>query len=215
MAIRENRSYREMPVMTAAVEEREPLLRSDYYVEGYATTFGDPYLLWDDGENMVFEVVSRNAFDHADMTDVIFLHDHEGKVFARNRMRPGKEPTLVMVTDDHGFRIGADLGLTAEARDEFAAITSGLIWQMSFAFTVEDDNWEQTEDGVIMRTIKSFRKIYDVSSVSRPANPGTVIDAATRSAFDGFIEAQKLEMARAAAIARQKQKIRILTEVNR
>ena len=215
MPIRENRSYREMPVMTAAVEEREPLLRSDYYVEGYATTFGDPYLLWDDGENKVFEVVSRNAFDHADMTDVIFLHDHEGKVFARNRMRPGKEPTLVMVTDDHGFRIGADLGLTAEARDEFAAITSGLIWQMSFAFTVEDDNWEQTEDGVIMRTIKSFRKIYDVSSVSRPANPGTVIDAATRSAFDGFIEAQKLEMARAAAIARQKQKIRILTEVNR
>lgn len=215
MPIRENREYRAMPVMTAAVEEREPLLRSDYYVEGYATTFGAPYLLWDDGENKIYEVVSRNAFDRADMTDVIFLHDHEGKVFARNRMRPGKEPTLVMVTDDHGLRIGADLGLTAEARDEFAAITSGLIWQMSFAFTVEDDNWEQTEDGVIMRTIKSFRKIYDVSSVSRPANPGTVIDAATRSAFDGFIEAQKLEMARAAAIARQKQKIRILTEVNR
>lgn len=215
MPIRENREYRAMPVMTAAVEEREPLLRSDYYVEGYATTFSQPYLLWDDGENKIYEVVSRNAFDGADMTDVIFLHDHEGKVFARNRMRPGKEPTLVMVTDDHGLRIGADLGLTAEARDEYAAITSGLIWQMSFAFTVKDDNWEQTGDGVIMRTIKSFRKIYDVSSVSRPANPGTEIDAATRSAFDGFIEAQKLEMARAAAIARQKQKIRILTEVNR
>lgn len=214
MPIRENREYRAMPVMTAAVEEREPLLHSDYYVEGYATTFDDPYLLFDDGNVKFFETVSRSAFDKADMSDVIFLHDHEGKVFARNRMRPGKEPTLVMVTDDHGLRIGADLGITAEGRDEYDAITSGLIWQMSFAFTVADDAFEE-KDGIVLRTIKSFRKIYDVSSVSRPANPGTVIDAATRSAFDGFIEARRLEMARAAAIARQKQKIRILTEVNR
>ena len=214
MPIRDNREYRAMPLMTPGTEEREPLLKSDYYVEGYATTFDEPYLLFDDGESKFFETVARSAFDDADMTDVIFLHDHEGKVFARNRMKPGKEPTLVLQMDDHGLRIGADLGITAEGRDEYEAITSGLIWQMSFAFTVADDEFVE-KDGVILRTLKRIRKVYDVSSVSRPANPGTVIDAATRSAFDGFIDERRREVARAAARARQKQKIRIMMEVNR
>lgn len=204
-----------MPVMLSGIEEREPLIKSDYYVEGYATTFEEPYLLWDDGESKFFETISRNAFNDADMTDVVFLHDHEGKVFARNRMKPGKEPTLILRTDDHGLFTAADLSLTAEGRDEWEAITGGLIWQMSYAFTVRDDDFEEIEKGVIMRTIKSIRKVYDVSSVSRPANPGTVIDAATRSAFDGFVEKQKQEFVAAQARARQKQKIRIMMEVNR
>lgn len=214
MPMRENREYRAMPVM-ALPEDREPLIRSDYYVEGYATTFDDPYLLLDDGETRLYESVARTAFDEADMSDVIFLHDHEGKVFARNRMKPGKEPTLVIVPDDHGLRIGADLGLTAEGRDEYDAITGGLIWQMSFAFTVAEDEFEETEENVFYRKIHRIRKVYDVSSVSRPANPGTVIDVATRSAFDGYVERRRQEIASAAARERQRKRIKILLEANR
>lgn len=216
MPIRENREYRSMPVLQKmAVEERKPLIESDYYVEGYATTFEDPYLLFVDGQNKFFERVAKTAFENADMDDVIFLHDHEGKCFARTRMKPGANPTLLLVPDDFGLFVAADLGMTAEGRDEYAAITGGLIYQMSFAFTVKDDDIEELEDGSLLRTIKSFRKIYDVSSVTAPANPGTFIDASARSAFDGFIEAQKQERLRAEAIARQRQRIRILTEVTR
>ena len=43
MPIRDNREYRSMPIMKAAEEKR--LIDSDFYVEGYATTFNEPYLL--------------------------------------------------------------------------------------------------------------------------------------------------------------------------
>lgn len=213
--IRPNREYREMPLLHLPDEGREKRIDSDYYVEGYATTFEEPYLLLDDGETKFYEQIARGAFDGADTSDVIFLHDHEGKCLARNRMRPGKPSTLLLEPDEHGLFIAADLGTIAEGRDEYDAIMSGLIWQMSFAFSVKEDDVSEPEEGVLLRTITRFRKIYDVSSVVFPANPGTVIDAAARSSFDGFVERKRQEIAKAEARKRQIQRIRILTEVNR
>lgn len=213
MPIRDNREYRAMPIMKAAEEKR--LIDSDFYVEGYATTFNEPYLLFDDGEAKYYEEVSERAFDNADMSDVIFLRNHEGKCLARNKMKTGKDPTMILSVDEHGLFVGADLGITDEGRDEWRAITGGLVYQMSFAFTVAEDEVRQTAPDVYLRRITAFKKIYDVSSVDNPANPNTSINTIARSAFDGFIEQQKQELLRAEARKRQIQKIRILTEVTK
>lgn len=105
----DNREYRAMPVMSGIENRAEQLIESEYYVEGFATTFNDPYLLWDDGIMKFFEQVDRNAFDNADMSDVIFQHNHEGKCFARNKMRKGAAPTLILEPRDSGLFIAAYL----------------------------------------------------------------------------------------------------------
>jgi len=202
----DNREYRAMPVMGGKENRAEQLIDTDFYVEGFATTFNDPYLLWQDGEYKFFEQVDRNAFDNADMTDVIFQHNHEGKCFARTKMRAGTAPTLILEPQESGLFIAADLGMIAEGREEYAAITGGLVYQMSFAFTVAEDEIVELGDGEYLRTIKAIKKVYDVSSVDMPANPNTSIDTQTRAAFEGFIErrAQELRRAEEETIAKRK-----------
>ena len=76
MAIKSDREYRMVSVEFRAKEEDE----QKYIVEGYATTFNDPYVLYTyDGVDYK-EEVDRNALDGADMDDVIFLYNHEGMV---------------------------------------------------------------------------------------------------------------------------------------
>lgn len=202
----DNREYRAMPVMGGKENRAEQLIDTDFYVEGFATTFNDPYLLWQDGEYKFFEQVDRNAFDRADMSDVIFQHNHEGKCFARTKMRAGTPPTLILEPQESGLFIAADLGMIAEGREEYRAITGGLVYQMSFAFTVAEDEIIELGDGEYLRTIKAIKKVYDVSSVDMPANPNTSIDTQTRAAFEGFIErrAQELRRAEEEAIAKRK-----------
>ena len=192
----DNREYRAMPVMGGKENRAEQLIDTDFYVEGFATTFNDPYLLWEDGGYKFFEQVDRNAFDNADMTDVIFQHNHEGKCFARTKMRAGTAPTLILEPQESGLFIAADLGMIAEGREEYRAITGGLVYQMSFAFTVAEDEIIELGDGEYLRTIKAIKKVYDVSSVDMPANPNTSIDTQTRAAFEGFIERRAQELRR-------------------
>ena len=62
--------------------ETKKRIESDYYVEGYATTF-DKYVLMERNGRKIYEEVARNAFDGADMSDVLFQFDHDQFVYAR------------------------------------------------------------------------------------------------------------------------------------
>ena len=158
-------------------------------VEGYATTFNQPYELYSDREMTVNEQVDRNAFQETDMTDVIMQYDHEGRVFARVG-----NGTLALESDGHGLKIRANLGGTEIGRQLFEEIQGGYTNKMSFGFTVAADERITTkdEDGhiTILRTITKIGKLYDVSAVSLPANDATEISA--RNIGDGLIaEAMK------------------------
>lgn len=167
-------------------------------VAGYASTFDEPYKLFDGTGWEYWEVVDRNAFDNTDMTDVILQYDHVGRVFARTRNN-----TLTINPDDKGLFIEADLGGTEIGRELYAEISGGYTDRMSFGFTVRGEMEERTENeaGVTIYTrhITDVGKLYDVSAVSIPANDGTSIDAVTRSVSDlndGVIEriqAERLE----------------------
>ena len=176
-----------------------------YVVEGYATTFDQPYTLYSDGEYELREVVDSKAFEKTDMSDVIMQYDHEGRVFARNRNK-----TLDLTTDEHGLKITANLGGTDIGRQLYQEIKGGYTDRMSFAFTVSDDKRErETIDGkiVVTRRILGFRKLYDVSAVSTPANNSTSISA--RSWCDGVIAELEAERLSALDISKRKLALKI------
>lgn len=182
MAIRDNREYRNIPMFEVrAAEEGE---EKSYIVEGYASTF-EPYVLWEEDGIQYKEQIDPRAFEETDMSDVIFCKDHQGTVFART-----KNGTVDLSVDEHGLKTRTDLSKTASAREMFEEIQAGMYTQMSFAFVVEEDSYNRETH---TRTILKIRKLYDVSAVSFPANPGTDISVATRARFDGFIEEEKAE----------------------
>ena len=176
-----DREYRMMIPLTIPSEKR---IESDFYVEGYATTFDKPYLMYEiDGINY-YEMIDRHALDNADISDVILQYDHEGRVYARISNK-----TLFLEPNENGLLIYADLSKTANARNLYEDISQGMITKMSWAFTVAEDSYDRDTR---TRIIKRIKKVYDTSAVSIPANPGTDISA--RSFYNGVIEREKQEL---------------------
>ena len=210
--LHEGREYRDMAPLTRAEGDEK-------IVEGYATTFNQPYELWRDnwgGTLYIFrEQVDPAAFDNCDMSDVIMQYNHEGRVFART-----SNGTLGLDADMKGLHIRADLGGTEIGRQLYEEIEGGYTDKMSFGFRVGKDKREEVEEydaetGMttvnVLRTILEISKLYDVSAVSIPANDATSISA--RNYCDGVAAEIKEEILAREARERQKQKIRILMEV--
>ena len=198
--MKNDREYRSMEIRILPTEEEK-----SYKVEGYASTF-DPYVLLSvDGVDYK-EKIEPTAFDGADLTDVVFRLEHQGRVYART-----SAGTVELWTDDHGLGVRADLSRTESARGVFEDIAAGNYPQMSFAFSVADDGDSYDKD-THTRTISRIAKVFDVSPVSFPANPGTELSVSTRDYFNGAIEAERAERLEAEKRERQKQKIRIIAE---
>lgn len=164
-------------------------------VEGYATTFNEPYTLYDDGEYEIREVIDESAFDNCDMSDVIMQYNHEGRVFARL-----SNNTLKLDIDKpNGLKIDGDLSGTELGRQVYEEIKGGYTNRMSMGFKVDKsaDVWSRQEtDGKVIeeRRVNSITKLYDVSAVSIPANPGTSIEARSIDTLvNGVIDELKAE----------------------
>lgn len=179
---------------------KEKRIDTDFYVEGYATTFDKPYLLYEYDEQKYFERIDRNALVGADMSDVIMQYDHAGKVLARLSNK-----TLGVEVTESGLFVFADLSKSRAAQDMFEEIKNELVTKMSWAFRVTEDSYDRDTR---TRTILKVAKVYDVSAVSIPANADTDISA--RSYFDGVIEREQQER-----LERRKQilKIKLMMEV--
>lgn len=182
------REYRNIQEFRAADNE-------NYIVTGYASTFNEPYFLWKEDNYTVREMIDPDAFAETDMNDVIMQYDHVGRVFAR--MSNG---TLDVAPDEHGLKIAANLGGTEIGRQLYDEIRGGYTNKMSFGFNVEEDRKEITEntetgDVDVLRIITRIGRLFDVSAVSLPANPGTGISA--RAIGDGLIAEARKEIQKA------------------
>ena len=189
MPVKSDREYRNLMLEVRTPEEGEPEQR-EMVVEGYASTFDEPYTLYEDKDFRFQEVIDQNAFANTDMSDVIMQYDHEGRVFART-----SNNTLSITPDEQGLFISANLGGTEAGRDLYEEIRGGYTNKMSFGFTVDGDEEVRSSepDGfiTITRRITSVQKLYDVSAVSIPANDATSISV--RTLTDGVIEKVKAE----------------------
>jgi hypothetical protein len=195
------------PMLGAAVDDEgneTPANRfeSTHYVEGYATTFEDPYTLFEGRDGWKYiEVIDRHALDGADFSDVIFQYDHEGRVYARNTNN-----TLYFEPNDHGLFIAADLSKTSLARQMHEDIAAGNVTRMSWAFVPSEETYtEDRENKVFTTRITRVSKVYDVSAVSYPADPNTEISA--RNLVNGEIEARRLRESQQRNMERRRREI--------
>lgn len=210
MAVKSNREYRDM-TMEVRTAETEEASDNRKMVTGYASTFNEPYTLYENDDWRFNEVVDSRAFDNTDMSDVIMQYDHEGRVFARM-----SNNTLTVTPDERGLLIEADLGGTELGRQLFEEIRGGYTNKMSFGFTVDGEEILDTKDvdgkALTVRTITSVRKLYDVSAVSLPANDATSISV--RSLTDGEIERIRAERLEAEALELRRRKLLAKAKLN-
>ena len=210
MAVKKDREYRDM-TMEIRTAENEEAPEERKVVRGYASTFNEPYTLFETDDWRFNEVVDARAFDNTDMSDVIMQYDHEGRVFARM-----SNNTLTVIPDERGLLIEADLGGTELGRQLFEEIRGGYTNKMSFGFTVDGEDTVDTKDtdgkALTVRTITSVRKLYDVSAVSLPANDATSISV--RSLTDGEIERIRAERLEAEALELRRRKLLARAKLN-
>lgn len=197
------REYRDF---TLAIFEAPDKEEESMIVRGYASTFNEPYVLYEDDEIRILEQVAPDAFRDADMGDIIFQYDHSGRVFART-----SNNTLKVGVDEKGLAIEADLGGTDIGRQLYEEIKGGYTTKMSYAYKISSETWEESRDEngklLELRTITGISKVYDVSAVSLPANDGTSISV--RNLSDGVIEQIKAERLKALENERRKMKLMI------
>ena len=156
---------------------------SKQLVEGYAAVFNQRALIWESEWSgwKYMEVIDRNAFAGADMTDTVFKYNHGDVAMVLAR---ASNNTLNLSVDDKGLRMSADIIDTTNGKDVYKLIKRGDLNKMSFAFTVKNERMEaDKENKIYTRTITAFDKIYDVAVVDFPAYDGTSIQARSREYF--------------------------------
>lgn len=162
----------------------------DMIVEGYAVVFESPQTY------EYTEVIDRNALNTTDMKDCVLRYNHSEEGFSLARTR---NHSLELTIDDNGLYVRAKIIDTQHGRDLYKMIQEGLVDQMSFAFTVTKESWD---DETKTRRILEIDKLYDVSAVDQPFYQDTSIFA--RSLADYEKEA-KLEL--------EKQKLLLLLDL--
>lgn len=177
----------------------------ELYVEGYATIFDSETVLFEMGGVEYKEMICSGAFDSCKMDDVIFNYNHAGKVMARTRNQ-----TLQLSIDEKGLHIRARLDGTDEGRRLYEEIQGGYIDRMSFAFTVNEESYDQESH---LWKVRGIKRLYDVSAVDIPAYDDTSIEARKNFALEADAQDQRQREA-AAELARRRLRLktRILIE---
>ena len=190
---------RSMQVLNVRAKEAET--ESDeaegFIVEGYAARYEAYPLYEDDNGNTIYEQFSKDNFEGADKSDIIFQYDHQGKVYARTR-----NGSLIVTPDEEGLHVIADLGRTEAARQMYEEIKTGMVDRMSWRFTVPLDAYQYDREKHLL-TYSRIGRIYDVSAVSIPANDSTSISA--RSFVDGLIAEEEARIEAARKLEERKQ----------
>lgn len=163
--VKEKRTFE----VRALEQEQE---NNDMIVEGYAVVFESP-------ETYDYtEVVDRKALDNTDMKDTVLRYNHSEEAFSLARTRNG---SLQLNVDDNGLYVRAKIIDTQYGRDFYKMIKEGLVDQMSFAFTVTKEEWN---DETKTRRILEIDKLYDVSAVDQPFYQSTSIFARTKAEYE-------------------------------
>lgn len=140
-------------------------------LHGYATVYGAEYDVAGGPPWGWTEVVADGACRKSVMErdDVRCLFDHEGIPVARTKSR-----TMSLESDDTGLLVDVpSLDVTGSplVQSLRSALERGDLDEMSFAFMVTRQEWNED---YTHRTILEV-KLYDVSVVTYPANPATVV----------------------------------------
>ena len=136
-------------------------------LSGYAAVFNDssvplPFV----------ERIAPGAFRKTltETPDVRLLINHEGLPLART-----KNGTLTLREDERGLWMDAVIADTQEGRDLYTLVQRGDLDQMSFAFRVIRQKWNETRTERLLTELSLADG--DVSVVTYPAYPTTSVEA--------------------------------------
>lgn len=193
------------------IELREADESGDMIIEGYAAVFDSETLIGSEKRGF-YEKIARGAFDGADMHDVCLRYNHSDtfSILARTR-----NDSLQLSVDEKGLFVRAKLLDTQVSRDMYKSIQAGLLDKMSFAFTIREDEWDDSTNPV-HRTIKRFDRLFDVSVVDTPAYEETSIYARSLEKAEAHLEAVETEKEtrkKAEELALEKQRLEIMVKL--
>lgn len=131
------------------------------------------------------EIIARGALDHTDLKDVRFLIGHDYGMVPLARSRNNNEnSTMQLRVTERGLEIRVDLDTenNSDSRKLYSAVQRGDISGMSFTFVVDDESWDDLDSDHPTRTIRSFKRVYEVSAVAYPAYAQTSLQARSQDA---------------------------------
>ncbi|MBO7089053.1 MAG: HK97 family phage prohead protease [Lentisphaeria bacterium] len=175
------------------------------YIEGYPIVFNQET---DMGEWR--EVIDpATVSDEKMLRDVALMvgHDFGSIPLAHSRRNNGNGTMQLMAADEGVFmRAALDVEGNPKAKEAYSAVKRGDLSGMSFAFTVNEERWEDLDTDKPLRRITGFGRIFEVSLVAFPAYPGTSVQAASegdalesvRASLESAREQLKEERAREA-----------------
>lgn len=177
---------KEMPADGVRMQPFKALMRAErvdwngierYQLDGIASTTEQPYRMFDAfGE--YDEVIDRAAFNQtlSRDPDVAFLVNHKGVTMARSRPNGRGYRSLELSVGATGLQSRAYLNPERQdVQDLVHAIRDGDITEMSFAFRIDDGEWNDDFSEFRIRKVDLDRG--DVSAVNYGANPYTSIAA--------------------------------------
>jgi HK97 family phage prohead protease len=135
-------------------------------IVGTATVFNSAYDMgWYDEE------MSADVFKNSDFSDVVALFNHDANmVLART-----KSGTLKLKVTNNAMEYEFEAPNTSLGNDLLEMVKRGDVYQSSFAFSVEAEDWQERKGMKPKRVIREIKKVYDVSPVTYPANPDTMV----------------------------------------
>lgn len=180
----ERRNFTNSEIRVANTESRE--------VVGYASVFtdtdGNPAL----SENLggFREKIDPTCFNSVladENLDCRCLFNHDPNLIL-GRTTAG---TLSLSVDERGLKYSFTAPDTTTGRDLMVSLERGDVSQSSFGFIVEEDDWDEDENGMTIRTIKKVGRLLDVSPVVYPAYPDA--EVGKRSFLNYRTEKEKQE----------------------
>lgn len=150
------------------------------------------------------EIIDRDALKETDLSDVKFMVNHDDSMIPIARHRRGRRSTMEIDVDEQGlkFRAKLDIKNNPVAKELCSATKRGDIDQMSFAFTVKDDEWSDLETDMPTRRIKSIGKVFEISAVNDGAYPQTSISARSSDSLEN--DKMALDSAKSEALENEK-----------
>lgn len=134
-------------------------------VEGTAIVFDSPANM-----GSYTEYIARNALDGVNLDNITLLVNHDGAGIPLAR----SPKTMTLTVTDNGLEMRAELPDTEQGRSVHAAIQRGDLSEMSFAFDIGEQTFDEQKREC---TITKIAAVYEISIVNRAAYPQTNVQA--------------------------------------
>ena len=178
---------------------------ADLTISGYMVVFDQPYYI----DELHEEIVTRHAFDEADMSDVRALCDHLTHLVLGRSVAGTLEYTI----DDVGIFVTIRVNpADQDALNLYARVQRGDVNQASFGFDEDGEAGTVVEmaGGRTRWEIRRITKLWEFSVCTFPAYEQTSVEARARQMDDlvAKIHRQQAEAERAAQLSAAKAALR-------